>query len=312
MLTLATLLALAGPGAASAQVTFEPRFPEGKTLRYRIRTSAHQVVNNLGMEMPSNLERTMVCSLAIGKRRKDAELPIAVKVESLRDRLRLPGGLDVSYDSKEGTTKVDKSDLDFFDGLYKVAGAAAFTVVLDAKNKVKSIEGAEALRERVDRLDPRAGDLLRSRLAPASLKAGFEQALAALPDGPTKPGAAWERTETLDTGDGLKIVLRKKYEYAGTEKRSGKTLEKINSKVLDASCRQDADSPAPLKLKDGTLKIGATEGTLLFDREAGCIVESRDRLEMKGNLTWTAQGQDQSCGIELTMRSDAQLQTGAQ
>ncbi len=140
-------------------------------------------------------------------------------------------------------------------------------------------------------------DLLRSRLAAATLKAEFEQALGALPDGPAKPGEPWERTEVVDGGAGMELVLRKKYEYAGTEKRGGKTLDKITAKVIDAKYRQDADSSSPLKLTKSDLKVNSSEATILFDREAGCIVESHERIELKGNLTLSAEGQDQPCRV---------------
>jgi hypothetical protein len=306
---------MAGPGSARAQaeVKLEARFPEGQTLRYQIRTSMNQLVKNLGMEMPSNLNRTVVRSEAIGKRRGDSSLPIAVKVDSLRERQRLPGGRDVTYDSKEGDARVDHPDLDFFKDLYKVDSQAAYTVVLDGRNKVKAIEGADAMRKRLDKLDTRAADLLRSRLAPETLREDFEQthALVALPDGPVKPGASWERTEAVDRGAGLELVLRKKYDYAGTEKRGNKTLDKINAKVLEVNYRQDADSAAPLKLTKGEIKLTSSEGTIFFDREAGHVVESRERVELTGNLTFSAQGQDQRIGFDLTMRTEVQLQPSA-
>jgi len=308
------VLALAGPAPARAQaeVKLEARFPEGQTLRYQIRTSMNQQVKNLGMEMPSNLNRTVVCSEAIGKRRGDSGLPIAVKVESLRERQRVPPGRDVSYDSKDGNARIAHPDLDFFKDVYQVDAQVAYTVVLDGKNRVKAIEGADALRERVDRIDPRAADLLRSRLAADALKEEFEQthALGALPDGPVKLGASWERTEAVDRGAGLELVLRKKYEYAGTEKRGDKALDKITAKVLEVQCRQDADSAAPMKLTKGELKVGSSEGTILFDREAGRVVEARGRVELTGGLTFSAQGQDQRISFDLTMRTEVQLQPG--
>lgn len=313
------VVATAGSGSARAQgeVKLEARFPEGQTLRYRVRTSMNQQVKNLGMEMPANLDRTVVRSEAIGKRRGDASLPVAVKVESLRERQRVPAGRNVSYDSKEGTAKVSDPDLDFFKEMYKVEDQVAYTVVLGGKDKekvkVKAIEGADALRARVDKLDPRAADLLRSRLAADALQAEFEQihGLSALPDGPVKPGASWERTEAVDRGGGLELVLRKKYEYAGTEKRGDKALDKITVKVLDIQWRQDPDSSAPLKVAKGELKVGTSEGTILFDRGAGRVVESRDRVELTGNLTLSAQGQEQRVGFDLTMRTEVQLQPGS-
>jgi hypothetical protein len=310
------LLAPAGPAAARAQaqaeVKLEARFPEGQTLRYQIRTSMNQQAKGLGMEMPSNLNRTVVRSEAIGQRRGDSGLPIAVKVESIRERQRLPAGLDVSYDSKEATTKVANPDLDFFKDLYRVEGRVAYTVVLDGRNKVKAIEGADALQAQVDKIDPRAADLLRSRLAADALGQEFEQAhaLGALPDGPVKPGASWERTEALDRGAGLELVLRKKYEYAGTEKKGDKALDKITAKVLEAKYLQDADSSAPVKLTKSEVKVSASEGTILFDREAGRLVEARQRVELSGNLTFSAQGQDQRVGFDLTIRNEVQLQPG--
>ena len=305
-------LALAAAARAQEPVKLEARFPEGQTLRYQILTRMNQQVKNLGMEMPSSLNRTVVRSEAIGKRRGDSGLPIAVKVELLRERQRLPAGLDVSYDSKAATVKVANPDLDFFKDVYKVDTQVAYTVVLDGQNRVKAIEGADALRERVDKLDPRAADLLRSRLAADALKEEFAQthALGALPDGPVKPGASWERTEAVDRGGGLELVLRKKYEYAGTEKKGDKTLDKITAKVLEAKYRQDADSSAPLKVAKGELKVGTSEGTILFDRGAGRVVESRDRVELTGGLTFSAQGQEQRVGFDLTMRIEVQLQEG--
>src|SRR5262249_21267737 len=218
----------------------------------------------------------------------------------------------VSYDSKGATTKVANPDLDFFKDLYRVESGVAYTVVLDGRSKVKAIEGADALRAQVDQIDPRAADLLRSRLAADALRQEFEQthALGALPDGPVKPGASWERTEALDRGAGLELVLRKKYEYAGTEKKGDKGLDKITAKVLEAKYLQDADSSAPVKLTKSEVKVSASEGTILFDREAGRLVEARQRVELSGNLTFSAQGQDQRVGFDLTIRNEVQLQPG--
>lgn len=306
------VLAAAGSGAARAEgeVKLEAKFPEGQALRYQVRTQMNQQVKNLGMEMPSNQNRTVIRSETIGKRRGDGGLPVAVKVESLRERQRLPAGLDVNYDSKEGAARVANPDLDFFKDAYALESRVAYTIVLDGKNRVKAVEGADALRERVDGLDPRGGDLLRSRYAADSLREDFEQthALVALPDGPVKPGASWERTEVYDRGAGLALALRKKFEYAGTEKKGGKALDRITAKVLEAKYQQDPDSSSPLKLAKADIKVSSSEGTILFDREAGRVAESRERVELTGNLTFSAQGQDQRVGFDLTMRIEVQAQ----
>ena len=111
---------------------------------------------------------------------------------------------------------------------------------------------------------------------------------------------------------GPPLSFRKKYEYAGTEKRGDKTLDKITVKVLEVKCPpQDPKSPSPLKVTKSDLKVESSEGTILFDREAGCLVESRDRIKVKGNMTFSGEGTDTSVPIEVTVQSSTQLQTAS-
>ena len=184
----------------------------------------------------------------------------------------------------------------------------AYTVVLDKQDQVKAIEGTEKLREKAGKLDAIAREQVRGRIEPDRLKTQFEQEHGNLPDTPAKPGEWWERTEVVDPG-GQALSFHKKYEYAGTEKRGGKTLDKITTKVLDVTCLlPDAKDASPLKVTKSTLKVESSEGTILFDREAGCVVEARERTKLKGNITSSGAGTDSSSPIDLTLRIDIQLQ----
>lgn len=302
-------------GDGEGEVKLEPRFPEGQAVRYRVRTAMNQRVKNLGMEMPSNQDRTVVYAVEAGPRRGDSRRPVSVRVESLRERQRLPGGRDVRHDSKEpGADRVAHPDLDFFKAMYRLEDGVAFTAVLDDRGKVGAIEGGDALRSRAGALDPRGADLLRSRLSDDSLAREFERAvgLSAMPDGPVKPGASWERTESMDRGAGLELVLRKKYEYAGAEKKGDGKVDRIKVQVLEAHCRQDADSPSPLKLTKDELKVESSEGSILFDRRAGRIVEARERVQLTGRLSLAHAGQEQRVGFDLTIRTEAQPIEGGQ
>ena len=66
------VLAIGATARGADEVTLQARFPEGQTLRYRVRTSMNQQTKGLGMEMPSNLDRTEVRTDSIGKPRGDA------------------------------------------------------------------------------------------------------------------------------------------------------------------------------------------------------------------------------------------------
>jgi hypothetical protein len=304
----ALMLTGAQTARAQAQVGLQYKFPEGKTLRYRTNWNAFQTVTVGGQELQSRENKTVLWTQSVGKRRGDSTLPVEMKVESLRVDLRVQGGIDLKFDSKKPDARIDDPDLALVLDPYKVESASAYTVVLDKDDKVKAIEGMEMLREKARSLDAIAREQIRGRIEADRLKAQFEQEHRNLPDTPARPGEWWERTELIDYG-AQPLSFHKKYEYAGTEKRGNRTLDKITTKVLDVQCLPpDANAATPLKITKSTLKVESSEGTILFDREAGCVVEARERTKLKGNITSSGAGTDTSSPIDLTLQTNIQLQ----
>jgi hypothetical protein len=303
------LMAMAAAPAARAQVKLEYKYPEGQTLTYKTNMKISQVMTIQGMEIPTEVEQTIVTSRAVGKRAGDATLPIREKVDAFRTEMSLPGGMQVTYDSKQPDAKIDNPQLEFLADVFKLAGETTYTVVLDGQNKVKAIEGSEKLQEKADKLNPAVRDSMRSRFSADKLKTGFEERHANLPDVLARPGEPWERTETMNSDQ--ELVFRKKYEYVGTEKKGDKTLDKITVKTLDMKIKVDANSQAPAKLTKSDLKVDSSEGTILFDREAGCIVESRDKVHVKGTMTLAVGEMELPGELEFTINSTQELQPGA-
>lgn len=221
------------------------------------------------------------------------------------------GGIQLNYDSTDPNAKIDNPDLAFLGDVFKMASQVTYTVVLDGRNKVKAIEGTEKLLEKVDKLDEKARGLIRSQFESDKLKAQFEQDHGNLPDVLARPGDSWERTENLEGAAGQKLSFRKKYEYTGTEKKGDRTFDKIKVKATEVKLTQDADDAAPFKITKSDLKVNSSEGTILFDREAGCVVESQGKTQIKGSLTITAQGQELAGELELNLDIDMRLQPGA-
>jgi hypothetical protein len=305
------LLALAAAPAARAQVKLEYKFPEGQTLTYKTSLKIKQVITIMGMEIPSEVEETVVSSREVGKRAGDSTLPLQEKIVSVRNDMTLPGVGQITYDSKDPNAKIENEQLKMLEDVFKLASQIAYTVVLDANNKVKAVEGTEKLLEKADKLDPLVRDSMRSRLQADKLKAKFEQSHGNLPDVLARPGEPWERTETLDIGSGQELVFRRKYEYAGTEKKGDKALDKITTRTMEVKLKVDPDSQAPAKVTKSDLKVESSDGTILFDREAGRVAEARGKLHVKGTMTLSVQGQELPGELDLTMETNHELQPGA-
>jgi hypothetical protein len=305
------LFSMAAAPAARAQVKLEYKFPEGQTLTYKTNMKVNQTMTIMGMEIPTEVEQTIVTSRAIGKRAGDSTLPVQEKIDSFRTELSLPGGLQVSYDSKDPGAKIDNEQLKFLEDVFKLAAEASYTVVLDAKNKVKAVEGTEKLLEKADKLNELVRGSIRSQFQPDKLKVKFERSHGNLPDVLARQGEPWERTEGLEGGSGQELVVRKKYEYAGTEKKGGKTLDKITAKVLEVKLEDDPNDQSPAKVTKSDLKVESSDETILFDREAGRIAEARGKLKVKGSMTLSAMGQELPGELEFTVETNTELQPAA-
>jgi len=289
-----------------AQVKLEYKYPEGTKLTYKSTSKTRQTLTLMGMGIEREEDVTVVKSRSVGKKRPDSTLPIEEKVESLRVKMTLPGG-NLIYDSSDPSAKIDDPGLAFLGDVYRITSQSTLTIVLDEHNKVKAVEGTEKLLEKADKLDARAKDEIRSLLEPDKLKAQFVQEHASLPEVLARPGEPWERTEVLDI-NGHAFTFRMKYEYLGTERKGEQTLDKISSKTTGVDVKQDPESKLPLKVVKSNLKIESSEGTILFDREAGCVVDAKGKIRIKGPMTFSGGGQEIPSDVDLTLESHTELQ----
>jgi hypothetical protein len=55
------------------------------------------------------------------------------------------------------------------------------------------------------------------------------------------------------------------------------------------------------------LKVDASDGTILFDREAGRVVSSKITTRIKGDLTIVAGGMELESKLDLTLGTESEL-----
>ena len=276
------LLALVFSQAAQAQVKLEYKFPEGKKLTYKTTAKMQQILTINGTEIPTTVDSTTVSSQTIGKRRGDSTLPIEQKNESLRVELTTFRGINLTFDSKEPDAKIENEQVAFLGDVFKLAGETVYTVVLDGQNKVKALEGLEKVQEKADKLDAKAKDLSAASSIPTSSRRTSSSPTGNLPDVLARPGESWERTEDAEVGGGQTLTFRKKYEYAGTEKKGDKTLDKITSKAIEVKYTMDPASESPLKVTKSDLKIESSEGTICSTARRVASSSPRGRPRSRG------------------------------
>jgi hypothetical protein len=283
--TLATM-ALAGAlsPAAMAQVKLEYKPAEGTTLRHKTVAKVQQVLSIAGMDIATGSETDLVTTSANGKRKDDGTLPIEITIGTIRSKIKIQDQ-EFSVDSDDKDPKIDFPGLAFLGDVIKATRGASYTVVLDAKNNVKFVEGTEKNLAKVGDLAPQAAAELKSQFDADRIKREFEQEHGNLPDGLVREGEPWERTETKDISGGQSLTLKKRYEYKGTVTKDGKTLDKIDVKAIEVSYKMDPNAEGPAKVTKSDLKVASSDGTILFDREAGATVEHAEKYRLTGDMT---------------------------
>lgn len=292
--------------AARAQVKLEYKPAEGTTLKFKTVAKVDQVLTVAGNEVKTGSQTDVLTTSAHGKRKGDGTLPIEITIDSIRSKITIQGQ-EYVVDSADKDPKIDFEALAFVGELVKATRGASYTVVLDAKNNVKFVEGTEKNLAKAGDLPPQAAAELKSRFDAERIKREFEQEHGNLPDGLVREGEPWERTETSDISGGQSLTLKKKYEYKGTVTKDGKTLDKIDVKVLDVTYKMDPPAEAPAKVTKSDLKVASSDGTILFDREAGAVVEHAEKYRLTGDMTLVIKinGEDKELPSTLDLTIDS-------
>lgn len=98
-----------------------------------------------------------------------------------------------------------------------------------------------------------------------------------------------------------------RYTYEGTVESGGRTLDKITAQATSVEFSLADDSPLPISLKESQLSIKESKSVISFDRALGRIVQSKETIRIKGELTFEANGQELPSELDLKMETELTL-----
>jgi hypothetical protein len=301
---------------ASAQVKLEQKFVEGSQARYRITAKSHQILDIGRMKVETQSEESGTIRWTVGTRDPDGTMAVRQTLEAVRAELNLPGGLGLAFDSANPEAKDDNPALAVFRDIYRGAVGLEVTFVLDKDKRVKEVRDAEKALRKIEELNPAAADQIKTRLDPDRLKAAFTQQVNLFPPTPVRTGETWDRTEVFDLAGGQSLSFQVRYEYLGTVEQNGVTLDKIGAKAQELTYTvldPKAEPSVTVKKNEKgqlviALAIESSDGTVLFDRKKGAVVESRRVDHITGEMTLMVGGKELPTKLDLTLDLAATLQ----
>ena len=147
-------------------------------------------------------------------------------------------------------------------------------------------------------------DQFKDELNPKKLAAQLQDLQAILPDKAVSKGDTWVRNQKSQLGGGQVMSFRIDYKYEGTVNRNGRELDRITGKVTSVGYDQEGDAAGPLKVKDSDLKSAKSSLGMFFDRKLGRFVEVKSLIQVKGEMTFEANGMELPGKLDLTMESN--------
>jgi hypothetical protein len=298
-LVLAAAALLNSPSLLHAQIKLEHKFPDGRKTTANSYVKVEQTLTIGGMDIPTSSEQNITSSEANGQRQADGTLVSEHKIESLQSTLNV-AGTELKFDSVNADAPPPGTALDVLLDIFKAVAKSNWTVTYGQDNSVLSVKGRD---DALQNLPEAIRAATAKQFDPDYLAKQANQELEVLPDGPVKQGDTWER-ESMTLFDSYQsMTFTTVYKYEGTVEKDGKPLDKITATTTKVSYAMSADSPSPLKIVDSDLKVVESSGTILFDRAAGMIVDSKDKKHITGSLKSEINGMELPGKLDLTFET---------
>jgi len=295
---LIALVLLVSPSLAQEAVALKFKFPNDQKATATAQIESKQTLTIAGMPLETGSTQERTVSTVNGTRAADGRLRVEGKMEALKASLKLPGGIELEFDSAKPDAPPPGTQVDFLLDLFKAESKATWTTIHGADNRVLAVEGRE---KALEGLPEQLQVLGKKQYEQAYLVATANREMEKIPTQPIKKGDTWERTEPVRLEAGQTMTFKTQYQYDGVVEKNGKRLHQISSKPLSVEYAMDADSPSPLKLVASNLKIGDANGVILFDQEAGRIAEETSKVQIKGDITFEVNGMQLPSQLDLTL-----------
>jgi hypothetical protein len=283
--------------SASAQVTLEIKHQEKTTHTTQTDIKIAQTLQLAEQEIVTKNSQVLITEHATGALADDGTLRTKVTIKKWTGKWEFPGGIAMEFDSAVPDRKAPIAQLEPILEILRVVLKTPITQVFNKDGSVKTVEVPEGAA----RDFPKE---FKNDLSPKKITAELKEQQAILPDKAVSKGDTWVRNQNVHLGGGQVMTFRIDYKYEGTVKLNGRELDHITGKVTDVAYDQEGDAPGPLKVKDSDLKPAKSSLEIFFDRKLGRFVEMKSLIQIKGDMTFEANGMELPGKLDLTMESN--------
>jgi hypothetical protein len=268
--------ALLFAGAAQAQTTLRYKFKAGEKKVYETTQKMTMKMNVNGMDVNIGMNTKMTMEQAVTGTTADGKGKITQKFQRIAFDMTTPTA-NIQYDSEKNKNPDDPAGK-IMAPMFNALVNGEFKLIMAPDGSISDMEIPESVTKAMQKLaQGPGGPGLGEMFSKEGLKKIFSQNVS-FPTGPVEKGKSWESKTELKLPFG-KMEVATKYTYEGPTKEGSKTLEKITTSPTSTVT---ADPNAPITI---AIKKQDAKGTILFDNEAGRMVQSNIESSMQMEIT---------------------------
>ena len=281
----------------SAQVTLEIKQSEKSTVTQQSDITLKQILQIAGQEIETQSIQKLTTEFVTGARDDDGTLSTRVTFKKWIGTWAFPGGIEMKFDNAVPDAKAPLEQLEPILDAVRTMINHPTTHVFNKDGSPKSVNVPEAAIEKLQ-------GPLKNEFNAKQLLNQLKQEHARLPNKAVSKDNTWVRKEIIPLGAGQVLNLRIDYTYNGTIEKNGHTLDLITGKVTDIAYEMKAENATPLTVKDSDIDVRKSSIELVFDRKSGRFVETKNLIQVKGDMTFEANGQELPGKLDLTIEQN--------
>jgi hypothetical protein len=280
---------LAAGALVAEEVELRARYAPDAHYRLRLLSKSSQVYRPGGIDLSVTAEVTSHELVTHGPLDDQGAVQVEQQNESIVADIELQG-MKVHFDSADPQVKAGNPIAEVLLGIFKAQSHLTLKYLVSADGKIGDV----------------AGVVEGSFLSPSDLQHEYQQNLDRWPVKAVVPGAVWEVDEVMYMGQGQLLRLHRRYEYQGSVPKfptvsDSKPIDKIVFTTTSVEYDIEPGAGFPFKIAKNEVKVLQGEGSLLFDRELGRVVESTDMIHAGGELVLTLDGAEYGDTLDLTI-----------
>ena len=272
-----------------SKATLRWKFKVGDERRYLVNQKSSMSMNIMGQAVDTKSVQSTLVTWKVVEVHENGGCKMTQKFESIRMKMDGPGGAG-EYDSAKGTklTGLIQSMNQLFDAML----SGEFTQTMSAQGEISEIEMPADLAKALKSAPPGAA------LTEEGLKQILTQGSPALPDKQVASGDDWSETVEVQAPlvGAMKTITQ--YTYQGVVQRDGRPLE-----MISIAPKTQFDGKGLFKPEITSQKC---DGALLFDNEAGHLVESRFQQTTEMKMSVMGNDINQTMNQTVAMRQLAE------